>query len=98
EADPEEVITENRFKAAWDQAMETVENTPSLMKNIWINLRDGVLMAAATLPSILSVGLLGLVLAEFTITFDILGYIFFPFTWMMQVPEPLLAAKEASMD
>ena len=98
EADPEEVITENRFKAAWDQAMETVENTPSLMKNIWINLRDGVLMAAATLPSILSVGLLGLVLAEFTITFDILGYIFFPFTWMMQVPEPLLAAKAASME
>src|SRR5699024_5368528 len=78
--------------------METVENTPSLMKNIWINLRDGVLMAAATLPSILSVGLLGLVLAEFTITFDILGYIFFPFTWMMQVPEPLLAAKAASME
>src|SRR5699024_3568677 len=24
--------------------------------------------------------------------------IFFPFTWMMQVPEPLLAAKAASME
>lgn len=97
-ADPEEVITENRFKVAWGQAMEAVEHTPSLMKNIWINLRDGVLMAAATLPTILSVGLLGLVLAEFTMTFDILGYIFFPFTWIMQVPEPLLAAKAASME
>lgn len=97
-ADPEEIITENRLTAAWDQAMEAVERTPSLLTNIWTNLRDGVLMAAATLPSILSVGLLGLVLAEFTITFDVLGYIFFPFTWIMQVPEPLLAAKAASME
>lgn len=97
-ADPEEIITKNRVKAAWDQAIEAVDRTPSLLTNIWTNVRDGVLMAAATLPSILSVGLLGLVLAEFTMTFDILGYIFFPFTWIMQVPEPMLAAKAASME
>src|SRR5690625_616220 len=97
-ADPEEVIKENRFRVAVDEAIAAVKRAPSLHKNIWQNVRDGVLMAAATLPSILSVGLLGLVLAEFTVTFDILGYIFFPFTWIMQVPEPMLAAKAVSME
>lgn len=96
--EPEHVIKKDRFKNAWSQAMDKVENTPSFLKNIWINLVDGILMAGATLPSILSVGLLGLILAEYTPTFDILGYIFYPFTWLVQVPEPLIAAKAVSME
>lgn len=96
--DPEEIIKDSRFQVAIDEAIKAVKRAPVLYINIWQNVRDGILMAAATLPTILSVGLLGLVLAEFTITFDILGYIFFPFTWIMQVPEPMLAAKAASME
>ncbi|MCA0988574.1 YjiH family protein [Guptibacillus algicola] len=98
EGSPEEVIKENRVKAAWGQAMAAAAKSPSLSKNVWMNLKDGFIMTAAILPSILSVGLLGLVLAEFTPVFDILGYIFYPFTWIMQVPEPLLAAKASAME
>lgn len=98
EGSPEEVIKENRVKAAWGQAMAAAAKSPSLGKNVWMNLKDGFIMTAAILPSILSVGLFGLVLAEFTPVFDILGYIFYPFTWMMQVPEPLLAAKASAME
>lgn len=98
EGHPEEKIQHNRIKAAWDQAMETAASAPSLGKNIWMNFKDGLIMTMAILPSILSVGLLGLVLAEFTITFDIIGYIFYPFTWLMQIPEPLLAAKASAVE
>jgi len=49
------------------------------------------------LPSIMSVGLLGLVLAEYTPLFDWMGYIFYPFTALLQVPEPMLAAKAAAI-
>src|SRR5699024_6601992 len=69
-----------------------------LIKNMWINLKDGVIMAAAILPSILSVGLLGLVLATYTPVFDIVGYIFYPFTWLVHLPEPLLAAKASAIE
>ncbi|WP_173917465.1 YjiH family protein [Halobacillus sp. Marseille-Q1614] len=96
--DPEEVIKVNRVKAAWTQAMQAAEKSPSLAKNVWMNLKDGFIMTMAILPSILSVGLLGLVLAEFTPVFDILGYIFYPFTLLMQVPEPLLAAKASAIE
>ena len=51
----------------------------------------------AILPSILSIGLLGLVLAEFTPIFDWIGYIFYPFTWALQLPDPMLVAKASSL-
>lgn len=94
---PEEAVQEGYFKTAWSQAMEAAEHSQSLGKNVWTNLKDGFIMTMGILPSILSIGLLGLVLAEFTPVFDILGYVFYPFTALLQIPEPLLAAKAASI-
>lgn len=94
---PEAEICGNRFAAAWKEAKATVNSSPKLIENIWINLKDGVLMAMAILPSILSIGLLGLVLAEYTPVFDWIGYIFYPFTLLVQLPDPMLAAKAASL-
>lgn len=87
----------SRLTAAWNEAQETVKQAPSLLENIWENLRDGLLMAMAILPSILSIGLLGLVLAEFTPIFDWIGYIFYPFTYILQLPEPMLVAKASAL-
>jgi len=87
----------SHFTAAWNEAQETVKQAPSLGANIWGNLRDGLLMAMAILPSILSIGLLGLVLAEFTPIFDWIGYIFYPFTYALQLPEPMLVAKASAL-
>ncbi|WP_229720066.1 YjiH family protein [Oceanobacillus neutriphilus] len=95
---PEEIIKKNRIKVAWSQAMEVADHAPAISKNIWMNFKDGLIMTMAILPSIMSIGLLGLILAEYTSVFDILGYIFYPFTWIMQVPEPLLAAKAAATE
>lgn len=98
EGHPEEIIKKNRIKVAWSQAMKVADHAPAISKNVWMNFKDGLIMTMAILPSIMSVGLLGLVLAEYTSVFDILGYIFYPFTWIMQVPEPLLAAKAAATE
>ncbi|WP_252501817.1 YjiH family protein [Sporosarcina sp. Marseille-Q4943] len=86
-----------RFAAAWNEAMDTVSKAPTFAQNIVANVKDGLLMAMAILPSILSIGLLGLVLAEFTPVFDWLGYIFYPFTWALQLPEPMLVAKASAL-
>ncbi len=87
----------NIFAAAWRAAKGTVADDPGVPQTIWANFKDGVAMAMAILPSILSVGLLGLVLAEYTPVFDLLGYLFYPITWVMQIPEPLLVAKAAAL-
>ncbi|MHA7174569.1 YjiH family protein [Arthrobacter monumenti] len=97
EPQPEEEITGSRLSRAWSAAQETVQEAPSLRVNIWVNVRDGVVMTMAILPSILSIGLLGLVLATYTPVFDWLGYVFYPFTWALQLPEPMLVAKASAV-
>lgn len=94
---PVETFTGNRLHAAWKEAMDTAAESPALWKNIKDNLKDGFVMTMSILPSIMSVGLLGLILAEFTPVFDWLGYIFYPFTALVQLPDPLLAAKASAV-
>lgn len=95
---PEEVIKKDRIKVAWNQAMITAESAPKLWKNIFDNVKDGVLMAMGILPTIMSIGLLGLILVNQTPVFDYLGYIFYPLTAILQIPEPFLAAKAAAIN
>ncbi|WAA13157.1 YjiH family protein [Fervidibacillus halotolerans] len=97
DGNPEEVIKKHRMKEAWNQAMEVSRKSSNFVKTVWIHLKDGYLMTTSILPSIMSIGLLGLVLAEYTPVFDLIGYIFYPFTWLVQLPDASLAAKAASM-
>ena len=95
---PEVLVKNNRLKEAWKEGMDAAENAVPILKNVLINLKDGLIMTGAILPSILSVGLLGLVLATYTPVFDIIGYIFLPFTWLLHLPDPLLAAKASAVE
>lgn len=97
EGSPEVIVRKDRFKVAWREAMIVADTTPNLPTNIWINLKDGLRMTFNILPTIMSIGLLGLVLATFTPVFDILGYLFVPITYLLQAPEPLLTAKAAAI-
>lgn len=97
EPDPEKPVEGSRFKNAWREAMLALQRAPSLPQAVWDNLRDGVRMAAAIVPSIMSVGLIGLLLARFTPIFEWIGYLFYPFARIVQLPEPELGGKAAAM-
>lgn len=94
---PEQPVQGSRVAAAWGEARHTVAADPGILRVIASTFVDGIKMAMAILPSILSIGLLGLVLAEYTPIFDWLGYLFYPITWALQIPEPLLVAKASAL-
>lgn len=98
QGNPELEIKQKLWQNAWRSGLEGAQNAPTFGKNIWNNLKDGFLMAMSILPTIMSVGLIGLLLAKYTPVFDIIGYIFYPFTWVLQIPEPMLAAKAAAVE
>ncbi|WP_432405271.1 YjiH family protein [Wukongibacter sp. M2B1] len=98
EGDPEPKFEGNIFKNAFDEGLKAASVSSPLGKNIVDNLKDGFIMAMGILPSILSIGLLGLILAKYTPIFDIIGYIFYPFTLLLRVPEPMLAAKAMAVE
>ena len=85
-----------RLKAAYELGLSTSRRASDLKQILWSNFRDGLTMAAAIVPSIIAVGLTGLLLAKYTPVFDALGLLLYPFTWLGGLPEPLVAAKGIS--
>ncbi|QPK78569.1 YjiH family protein [Corynebacterium lizhenjunii] len=93
ELQAEEVVSSNRIQAAWREATKTLNSCPPLWRVLWENLRDGFQMTMQILPGIMSVGFLGLVLAYYTPLFKILGFVFWPVTHLLGLPEPQLAQE-----
>lgn len=95
--EPEVIVEKKYLKNAWNQAMEASNKAPSFGRNIWMNFRDGMIMTMTILPTILSIGLIGILLAEYTPVFDFIGYIFYPFTVLLQLPDAFLVAKASAI-
>ncbi len=73
--------------------MEVCTNSGSILENVIINLKDGIMLAFNIGPSLLAIGTLGIVLANHTPIFDWIGYLIYPFTLISGFEEPLLTAK-----
>ena len=83
----------SHWQAAIDAGVEQASTAKSLPETLRENFMDGLRMAAMILPSIMAVGLLGLLAAKYTPIFDVLGLLLYPFTWVAQFADPMLAAK-----
>ena len=90
---PEHPVTKRRIHTALDTALTAAEQSGSLLKCIWKTFLSGLQMACTIVPSILSVGLIGMLLAMYTPLFQIIGYLFYPFAALVQLPEALTAAQ-----
>lgn len=85
------------FGEALDAGMTGYKNSGSLASVVKDNFIDGFKMALNIAPSLLGVGMIGLLLAEYTPIFDLIGYIFYPFTLITKVEEPLMVAQALGM-
>lgn len=90
---PEKEVSGNRFALALNEGMEAFGKAPTVGQSVLGNFKSGIRLALSIGPLLMSIGVIGVVLAEYTPVFDIVGYIFYPFTLITRVPEPLLAAK-----
>ncbi|BBB32243.1 conserved hypothetical protein [Thermotomaculum hydrothermale] len=85
------------LKIAFERGIEGAEKSGKFLENIKQNFIDGLKMASSILPSIMSIGLIGLVIAKYTSFFDIAGYVFFPFAKILGAGEPLLISKASAL-
>ncbi len=95
---PEKEVRENLLAVAWNEAIAAASKAPRFFVGIWQNLKAGFRMALTILPTIMSVGFIGLILATYTPVFDILGWIFYPFTALLRLPEAFLVAKASAVE
>ena len=93
----EEVKAGNIFERAFTSGINSAQrNNESVIVRFLKNYKEGFIITAGILPSIMSIGLLGLVLAKYTPIFDFIGYIYLPFTKMLGFENPHLIAKALS--
>lgn len=85
-----------RFSVAIEQGLQTAARAEPLLVVLRKTLIDGLRMASLILPSIMAVGLLGLLASKYTPIFDFVGLALYPFTWVSGLAEPMLAAKSMS--
>lgn len=64
----------------------------SLPKKIIYSIRDAFPVLPKVITLLCSIGIIGMILAEYTPIFDIVGYVFLPFTKLLGVPDPQVAA------
>lgn len=88
-----------RLATAWRTGLAVAEKAPGLHRSVALNVREGVLMAISILPSIMSVGLLGLLVAKYTPLFEWLGLLFYPFVaiWGLEDGMALAQASAAGL-
>lgn len=95
DGDVEKIVKEKRLQCAWRESLQTAENAPNLWQSMKDNVKDGLVMAMGILPTIMSIGLIGLWLVNNTPIFDYAAYLFVPITYLLQMTEPLIVAKAA---
>jgi len=90
-AQPEEMIAkeQSRLGLAMQTGLAHAHAAPALHRVLADSFIDGVRMASAILPGILSVGLIGLLLAKYTPVFKALGLLFWPLFWLCGMDNPL---------
>ncbi|QUX92056.1 histidine transporter [Marinomonas sp. A3A] len=91
-----EKFEHSRFKQAALEGLDVAKNAAPIGRNILQNIKEGMLMAMSILPSIMSVGLCGLLLAKYTPVFEWIGYLFYPFAWIAQLPDPMMVATASA--
>ena len=85
------------LKESWLEAKLAVKNADSLIGNVRENLRDGVVMTIAILPSIMSIGFLGLIIDEYTPIIEYESYIFYPFISIFPVQDVAILAQASTI-
>ncbi|MBB3232953.1 YjiH family protein [Halomonas stenophila] len=95
--DPEpEAVPGKRLATAWHTGLDVAAKAPSLPASVALNVREGLVMAISILPSIMSVGLAGLLLAKYTPVFEWLGWLFYPFVAVWGLEEAAGVAQAAA--
>ena len=86
------------FSSALEEGLNACAKAPGILEGVQKNFIDGLNMALGIGPSLMSIGFLGLLLAEYTPVFDILGYLFVPFTMLLGFgPEAVLMGKSCAI-
>ncbi len=84
---------QSRLSKALDEGLAIFAVAGNVFVNVKSTFVAGFVMTMSILASIMSVGIIGLLLSKYTPFFDAAGYLFYPFAWITRIPEPVEFSK-----
>lgn len=87
----------NYLKRAYSEGMKVFIKSDSILKNTKKNLKEGIKLGLEIGPNIMSIGVISLILANYTPVFDYLGYIFYPLVKLLGLGDTLLVSKSIAV-
>lgn len=88
----EEKYEGNILQYAWYKAKQQSHSSRPLAGDIWMNFIEAMKMTASVVPSVLSIGLIGLIVAEYTDVLTWVSYVYYPLLYMFPLENvPLIA-------
>ncbi|MDK2986437.1 MAG: hypothetical protein PWQ96_2081 [Clostridia bacterium] len=97
EKDPEPDTKGNLLAFAIKEGLKFARESKPIWVNMAANLKDGFNMNLRLVPTTMSIGFIALFLVKMTPVFDYLGYIYYPFTLLLGLPEPFTVAKACAV-
>ncbi|MGO3058424.1 MAG: YjiH family protein [Halomonas sp.] len=91
-----EAVPGKRLSTAWQAGTDIAAKAPSLHRSVALNFKEGLIMAISILPTIMSVGLIGLLVAKYTPLFEWLGWLFYPFVAIWGLSDPAALAQASA--
>ena len=82
---------------AYREGVQAAAKAPPFFHCLKSSVFSGFRMVQVILPTILSVGLIGLLLANYTPLFSLLGGLFYPVCYVLRIPESWLAAEACAV-
>ena len=89
-------VSGSRIAMALEHGLAVARSAPGVLENIRLTFREGLVMTLSILPSIMSVGLIGLLLAKYTPLFDWFGCLFYPFTALFGIESAMALARASA--
>lgn len=88
----EEDYEGNILEYAWYKAKQQSHSSRPLLEDIWTNFTEAMKMTASVVPSVLSIGLIGLIVAEYTDVITWISYVYYPLLYLFPLENiPLIA-------
>jgi len=97
---PEAPLQGNIFKSAVHEGASMAASSKSLVGITWENLKGGIQMCLVLTPTGTGIAFLVAILLNMTPVFDYLGYLFYPFTYLLSIfglQEPAAVAKASAV-
>jgi nucleoside recognition membrane protein YjiH len=96
---PEPVFKKDLMRNAMNVSLDVAEKSEMIHKRVYVLMRETALMLCTITTGAVFFGTVGILLNMYTPIFQWIGYIFYPFLWLIQIPghELAIAAKGVSL-